>query len=247
MNRTAPARAGIAPSLRRRRALTRDERDRVLVLLIIIACTIPFWMAFEQAGSSMNFFAAERTDRLIGGYLFPASWLQSVNSTMLILSAPFFAALWTALARRGREPSTPVKMAFAMILMAVGFVFMVGGARAQRRRRAGEPDLARRRLRVAHLRRALSVADRAVVVSKLAPLKYTSLLMGVWFGGTAIAEFLAGQLAAFTDRIARGELFHFLGGQADFFLVFVASSLFVAVVLAALTPWLKRRMHGRDV
>ena len=72
----------------RRRAptapLTRDERDRVLALLIIIACTIPFWMAFEQAGSSMNFFAAERTNRLIGGYMFPASWLQSVNSAVLI-------------------------------------------------------------------------------------------------------------------------------------------------------------------
>ena len=226
--------------------LTREERDRVLVLLIVVACTIPFWMAFEQAGSSMNFFAEERTNRLVHGYLFPASWLQSVNSTVLILSAPVFAALWTALARRGREPSTPAKMAVAMVLMAVGFLFMVEGAR-----RSDHGALVSPMWLVAaytfHTFAELCLSPIGLsFVSKLAPLKYTSLLMGVWFGGTAIAEFLAGQLAAFTDRIARGELFRLLGGQADFFLIFVVSSLFVALVLVVLTPWLKRRMHGRD-
>jgi len=219
----------------------------VLVLLIVVACTIPFWMAFEQAGSSMNFFAEERTNRLVHGFLFPASWLQSVNSTVLILSAPIFAAVWTALGRRGREPSTPAKMALAMILMAVGFVFMVEGAR-----RSDHGTLVSPMWLVAaytfHTFAELCLSPIGLsFFSKLAPLKYTSLLMGVWFGGTAIAEFLAGQLAAVTDRIARGELFHLLGGQADFFLIFVASSLFVAVVLVALTPWLKRRMHGLDV
>ena len=58
-------------------------------------------------------------------------------------------------------------------------------------------------------------------VTKLAPAKFAALLMGLWFLSTAIAEFLAGQLAALTDKIARGELFHLFGGQADFFLVFV--------------------------
>jgi POT family proton-dependent oligopeptide transporter len=226
--------------------LTREERDRVLALLIVVACTIPFWMAFEQAGSSMNFFAEERTQRLVHGFLFPASWLQSVNSLVLILSAPFFAALWTALARRGREPSTPAKMAAAMVLMAVGFLFMVEGAR-----RSDHGALVSPLWLVAaytfHTFGELCLSPIGLsFVSKMAPLRYASLLMGVWFGGTAISEFLAGQLAAFTDRIARGELFHLLGGQADFFLIFVVSSLFVALVLVVLTPWLKRRMHGRD-
>ena len=72
--------------------------------------------------------------------------------------------------------------------------------------------------------------------------------MGLWFFATAIAEFLAGQLAALTDKIARGELFHLLGGQADFFLVLVVSSAGRrGGLLFALTPWLRRRMHGRDV
>jgi POT family proton-dependent oligopeptide transporter len=240
---TDSARATVTPTA----PLTREERDRMLVLLIIVACTIPFWMAFEQAGSSMNFFAEERTDRLVRGYLFPASWLQSVNSTVLILSAPLFAAVWTALGRRGREPSTPAKMSVAMLLMAVGFLFMVEGAR-----RSDHGALVSPIWLVAaytfHTFAELCLSPIGLsFVSKLAPLKYTSLLMGIWFGGTAIAEFLAGQLASFTDRIARGDLFHLLGGQADFFLIFVVSSLLVAVLLVALTPWLKRRMHGRDV
>ena len=84
------------------------------------------------------------------------------------------------------------------------------------------------------------------LVTKLAPLKLASLLMGVWFFATAISEFLAGQLAALTERIERGELLHLLGGQADFFLVFVVTSALAAVGLLALGPWLGRHMQGRD-
>jgi POT family proton-dependent oligopeptide transporter len=226
--------------------LTRDERDRVVALLIVIACTIPFWMAFEQAGSSMNFFADERTNRLVRGFRIPASWFQSVNSTVLILSAPLFAALWTALARRGREPSTPIKMAVALVLMGMGFVFMVAGAR----RSDGGALVSPFWLVAAYSFHTFGELCLSPIglsfVTKLAPLKYASLLMGVWFGGTAISELLAGQAASLTDRVAKGELFHLLGGQADFFLIFVISSFATAVVLVALAPWLRRRVHGRD-
>src|SRR6185369_9944024 len=109
--------------------LSREQRDCLIALFIIIVFSIPFWMAYEQTGSSMNFFAAERTDRSAFGHSFPASWFQSVNPAVLLLSAPVFAAMWTALARRGREPSTPAKMAAAMMLLGFGFVFMVVGAR----------------------------------------------------------------------------------------------------------------------
>ena len=71
--------------------------------------------------------------------------------------------------------------------------------------------------------------------------------MGVWFFATALGEFLAGQFAALTEKIARGEVFHLFGGQADFFLVLVVVPLSSAVALFAVTPWLRRRMHGRDV
>ena len=76
----------------------------------------------------------------------------------------------------------------------------------------------------------------------MAPRGHTSVFMGLWFVATALAELLAGQLAAATDRVARGDVFHLLGGQADFFLIFVVSSAVAAVALAAITPWLRRLM-----
>jgi POT family proton-dependent oligopeptide transporter len=227
--------------------LTREERDRLVALLVIIAFSIPFWMAFEQAASSMNFFAEERTRRLVWGFKIPATWFQSINSAVLIATAPLFAALWTGLARRGKEPSTPAKMTAAMGLVGVGFVFMVLGALGSDRGALVSP-LWLVAAYSFHTFGELCLSPIGLsFVSKLAPAKFMSMLMGVWFFATAISEFLAGQLASLIDKIERGELFHVFGGQADFFLVFVVSSLLTGVALAALTPWLKRRMHGRDV
>jgi POT family proton-dependent oligopeptide transporter len=226
--------------------LTREERDRLVALLIVMAFTIPFWMAFEQAGSSMNFFAAERTRRTLFGYTYPASWFQSVNSGVLILTAPLFAALWSGLARKGREPSTPAKMAAAMVLMGIGFLFMVVGAHLSEHGTLVSPFW----LIAAYSFHTFGELCLSPIglsfVSKLAPIKLASLLMGVWFLATGIAEFLAGLLASFTDKVARGDVFHLFGGQADFFFIFVVSSAVAAIGLAALTPWLKRLMHGRD-
>jgi POT family proton-dependent oligopeptide transporter len=227
--------------------LTSEERARLVALLVVFAFTIIFWMAFEQTASSMNFFADERTNRMVRGFEVPTPWFQSVNPLVLILAAPFFAALWTALARRGREPSTPAKMTIALVLVAAGFVVMVFGAL----RAAGGGLVSPWWLIVAYTLHTFGELCLSPIglsfVTKLAPVKMVALLMGMWFFATSIAEFLAGQLAALTDMISSGRLFHLLGGQADFFLVLVAAPLVAAAGLFALTPWLRRRMHGRDV
>jgi POT family proton-dependent oligopeptide transporter len=227
--------------------LSPEERHRLAALLILIAFTIPFWMAFEQAGSSMNFFAADRTDRILMGFKIPASWFQSVNSAVLILTAPLFAALWTALGRRGLNPSTPTKMIFAMLLVGLGFVFMVEGARRSEGGRLASPFWLCAAYSF-HTFGELCLSPVGLsLVTKLAPLKFASLLMGVWFFATAISEFLAGQLAALTDRVAHGELFRVIGGQADFYLVFVITSFATALLIIPFGPWLRRQMQGRDV
>ncbi len=230
--------------------LTRDERDRLAALLVIMIFTIPFWIAFEQAASSMNFFAEQRTNRALGQFVVPASWFQSINPAVLILAGPFFASAWTRLGRRGREPSTPAKMTGALILLAVGFMFMVAGARRSDHGGAEVALVSAWWLTLAyafHTFGELCLSPIGLsLVTKLAPLKLSALMMGVWFLSTAIAELIAGQLAALTDRVARGELFHLFGGQADFYFMFVVMSLVAAGALAAVTPWLRRRMHGLD-
>jgi POT family proton-dependent oligopeptide transporter len=138
-------------------------------------------------------------------------------------------------------------MAAAMVLLGGGFVFMVIGARRSDAGALVSP-LWLIAAYVFHTWGELCLSPIGLsLVTKLAPLKFASVFMGLWFVATAIAELLAGQLAAATDRIARGEAFHLLGGQADFFLIFVISSLVAAVGLVALTPKLRRLMHGRDV
>ena len=226
--------------------LTAEERDRLIALLVIMAFTIPFWVAFEQAASSMNFFAEQRTDRWLGHFQVPASWFQSINPAVLILAGPLFASAWTALGRRDREPSTPAKMTAALVLMAIGFGFMVAGAR-----RSDHGALVSAWWLTAayafHTFGELCLSPIGLsLVTKLAPLKLSALMMGLWFFSTSISELVAGQLAALTDRIARGELFHLFGGQADFYFIFVVMSLCAAVLLAAVTPRLNRLTHGLD-
>ncbi|HXU60813.1 MAG TPA: MFS transporter, partial [Polyangia bacterium] len=165
---------------------------------------------------------------------------------VLILAGPLFASAWTGLGRRGREPSTPAKMTAALVLMAVGFVFMVEGAR-----RSDHGAMVSAWWLTAayafHTFGELCLSPIGLsLVTKLAPLKLSALMMGLWFFSTSISELVAGQLAALTDRVARGELFHLFGGQADFYFIFVVTSLLAAVLLAAATPRLNRLMHGLD-
>jgi POT family proton-dependent oligopeptide transporter len=227
--------------------MTRVDRDCLIALVILMLFTIPFWAAYEQTGSSMNFFAAERTRRVLFGHAFPAGWFQSVNPAILLATAPIFAAAWTALARRGREPSTPAKMAAAMFLMAGGFGVLVVGARASDRGGLVSP-LWLTGAYAMHTFGELCLSPIGLsTVTKLAPARVASLFMGLWLLGTAIAEYLAGHMASLTDRVERGELFHLLGGQADFYLIFVVSSVVAGLVLCALVPLIKRLTHGRDV
>ena len=215
-------------------------------LLVIMVFTIPFWLAYEQAASSMNFFAEQRTDRMVHGFLVPGLLVPVGEPGVLIVASPLFAALWTALGRRRREPSTPAKMAAALVLLGVGFLFMVAGAR----RGDGGALVSPWWLVAAytfHTFGELCLSPIGLsLVTKLTPAKFAAVTMGLWFLSTGIAELLAGQIAAITDKVARGELFHLFGGQADFYFIFVALSAVTALVLVACGPWLRRRMHGLD-
>jgi POT family proton-dependent oligopeptide transporter len=227
--------------------VTPEERDRLTALLVLFAFTIVFWMAFEQASTSMNFFAQDHTNRKVGSFLVPAGWFQSINPVVLVIAAPFFAALWTWLGRRNREPSTPMKMAIGLVLVGLGFVFMVVGAQ----RTAGGALVSPFWLFAAYSFHTFGELCLSPIglsfVTKVAPERMVARLMGFWFFATALGEFLAGQFAALTDKIARGEIFHLFGGQADFYLVLVVAPLLAGGLLFAVTPWLRRRMHGRDV
>ena len=157
-----PREPGGSRPVARAAGFTKDQRRHVLALFVVYFFIIFFWTAFEQAGSSMNLFAAERTKLAYDAFTIPAAWFQSVNPAVILIFAPIFAVAWDRLALSGRDPTTPAKMSAGLALVGAGFVFMVLGGAAERRRRAREPRLARGRLYAAHVWRAVPVAHWAL-------------------------------------------------------------------------------------
>lgn len=232
------------------------ERKRVIALFIVGFFVIFFWAAYEQAGSSMNLFADKNTDLVIAGWRAPASWFQSVNPIMILVFAPLFAGLWGVLGRAGREPSTPLKMVLGLALLGVGFLFLAAGGR----RADGGVLVSPLWLTLAYLFHTLGELCLSPVglsyVSRLAPARYASLLMGVWYLSNAAANKLAGFLASFTPlpgeapAVPGSGLVGLIQGwsatNAGFFTIFVVSSLAASAGLILFMPLLRRLTAGAD-
>ena len=183
-----------------------EERRRVYAIFIVAFFVVFFWAAYEQAGSSMNLFADRNTDLTLGGRLstpMPAAWFQSVNSGFILIFSPVFAWIWTMLGKRKLEPSTAMKMVIGLALLGTGFVFMVLGAKG-----------ADQGLRVswvwltsAYLFHTLGELCLSPIglsyVTKVAPVRFASLMMGVWFLANAAANKVAGTIAAMVDKFRR--------------------------------------------
>jgi len=231
--------------------LTKDERDRVLAIVMVVFFVAFFWLAFEQAGSSLNVFAQQKTQRAVGGWLgsvlpkgeIPAAWFQSVNAFFILTLAPLFALLWKRMG--ARQPSTAVKMTWGLFFLGLGFVVIALGALL-----AGATGLANPGFLVTlyflHTCGELLVSPVGLsFVTKVAPVKIASMMMGVWFLSNFSANLVGGYIAGTVQKVARGEVFTLLGGQADFFLIFVITSFAACGLLLLLTPTLNRLIHGR--
>ncbi len=178
---------------------------------------------------------------------YPPDWFQSVNPFCILILAPVFAKIWVALGRRGLEPSTPVKFALGLILLGCGFLFMVFAARASE-----GPDGSIVRVAGWYLAATYTVNTMAELclspvglsmVTKLAPVRLVSLLMGVWFMANFFSGLFAGLLAGYSEDIARRGFI--LPGLAGFYLLFVIAPVAAGLVVLALSPLLKRMMGGR--
>lgn len=206
--------------------LDRAEKKRLGIIALLFLFSALFWSGFEQAGSSLNLFARDLTDRVIAGWEMPAGFLQSVNSLFIIMLAPVFAWLWVALAARGREPSSPVKFAFGLILLGAGFVVMtVASLRAASGEAVSPAWLVATYLLHSMGELALSPVGLSTV-TKLAPRRMVGQMMGVWFLSISLGNVIAGQVAGLYATLPLPQLF----GA-------VAATMGVAgVILLGLTP-----------
>ena len=128
---------------------TKEERKRLWLILVLFVASAVFWSAFEQAGSSLNLFAQNDTRNY-----FPASWFQSANALFIIFLTPLFAWLWVWLAQRRRDPSTPAKFSFGLILVGAGFLVMMVAASLSAGGSQSESHVAHRDVLPAHRGRA---------------------------------------------------------------------------------------------
>jgi len=232
--------AGVA-----KQPLTALEKQGIAAIAVLAFFNIFFWMAFEQAGSSMTFFAEEHTRRAFLGINFLAPYFQSVNAISVILLAPVFAWMWLRLEARGWAPSTPVRFAMGLFLLGSGFIVLVIGARLSDGGIRVSP-LWLVATYILHTCGELCLSPVGLsMVTKLAPARFASLAMGAWFFSMFVSDLLAGFIAGAVEKVEKGQVFHLLGGQADFFLMFVISTFAAGTVLLAVSPFVKRLMAGR--
>ena len=190
-----PVNHGRSSEITTHQPLTREDWRGIAAVVILAFFNIFFWVAFEQAGSSLTFFAEERTRREFLGLTFLAPYFQSINPVAILVLAPVFAWLWGRLAARRREPSTPVKFAFGLLLNSLGFAVMVVAASL-----SGAGDrVSPLWLVTTYLLQTCGELCLSPVglsmVTKLAPARFASLMMGIWFLSSVASNRLAGVLA----------------------------------------------------
>jgi POT family proton-dependent oligopeptide transporter len=192
-----------------KKPLTKIEKDRVIVLFISFLLVIVFWGAFEQAGGLMNIYAKENTNRILMGWEVPASWFQSLNAMFIIFLGTSVALYWANRKLNGKVSSSLFKMIIGLIIMGTGFFFM--SAAASEFNNTGASAMYWLVLAyLFHTIGELCISPVALsYITKLAPVKYASLMMGVYFAMTGFGNKLAGLLGESAEGL--GELTVFTG------------------------------------
>lgn len=179
--------------------LTNVEKKRVYVLIVFFIAAAIFWAGFEQAGSSLQIFAERYTQRTFGNWEMPSSWFQNFNGAFILIFAPVMASLWIFLSAKGLNPSTPVKFAIALILVGAGFFIMVMASKVAVTGQLASPFF----LTFTYLVHTIGELCLSPVglssYTKLAPKRYVSQLMGIWFVAASLGNLIAGLFAGNFD------------------------------------------------
>ncbi len=209
-------------------------KDRFLVLLLSFLLVVVFWGAFEQAGGLMSVYTETKTDRMLFGWLVPTPMFQGLNAGFILLLAVWIANLWAKRKLKGKEASSLFKMASGTIIMGLGFVFMILAVREYEANGSSGIQW----LILAYLFHTIGELSSSPVslsfVTKLAPVKYASLMMGLYFAATGLGGKVAGILGEKSAEY--GEYTIFTG-------IVVFTVVFGLLVIALLKP-LKRLTHG---
>ena len=227
-------------------SLTKIERDRIFVIYIIAFFVIFFWAAYEQAGASLTLFASEQTDRVILGWEMPASWIQSFNPFFVVILAAIMPGVWGFLNKRGMEPASPTKQAVGLLLLSLGYLVICFGVKD------AQPGVKVSLIWLTGLYFIHTMGEIALspiglsMVNKLTPIRFASLMMGIWYLSTATANKFAGTLSGLYPEAGKVKtlLGYRIETMYDFFMVFVVMSATASLILFLLSKKLQKMMHG---
>jgi POT family proton-dependent oligopeptide transporter len=209
------------------------EWSRVGAILILAVFHVIFWSGFEQAGGTFNLFAQENTNRMVLGWEVPASWFQALNPVFIVLMGVPFSMLWIWLSGKGKNPRTPYKFGYGLLLVGIGFLLMTVG---QSRADAGllVSPLWLIGVYFMHTAGELCISPVGLsLITKLAPRKIVSVMMGLWMGSIALGNYLAGTLEAILHKFDF-ELYPFIAGE----------TIIAAILVIILGPLLTKMMKG---
>lgn len=216
--------------------LSKEEKQRVASIFIFFFIAIFFWAGFEQAGSSFTLFTDKHVNRTLFGWTIPTEYFQSINPVFIVLLTPVFAGLWVS--KLGQKMTTPIKMGIAMILLGLGFFFILA-ASAQVGSDPNSTIKASMILIVltyfTHTLGELCLSPTGLsVVTKLAPPKLASLLMGVWLLSSCFANWLGGWIASIGSRM----------GVTDVYLIISVCAIAIGIVVLSLNKRILKLMNG---
>jgi POT family proton-dependent oligopeptide transporter len=221
--------------------LTTIEKQRIFVIFILTFFVIFFWAGFEQAGSSMTLYTDKYINRHLFGWEIPTELFQSVNPIFIVALAPVFAWFWSS--KLGAKLSTPVKMSLGMILLGIGFLFMLMATQSVVVSGSADKEVIQQKAALIwliltyffHTIGELCLSPVGLsVVTKLAPVKLASMLMGVWMLSTFVANIIGGFIAAYVEKM----------GAATIFTSIALFVIALGVIMLIVSKRLSKMMHG---
>lgn len=191
--------------------LPTDERPRVIALCVACALTAAFWSVYEQQGNTLQLWADEATQwPTVFGWQIPSTWYQAFNPFAIWLLVPLLNALWSALARRGRDPSSLAKMAIGCLITGAGFIVMVLASDNI------QPGVKSSLLWLVASTLIFTIGEICLspiglsFVSSVAPARLASMMMGVWLLSSFFGNYLTGYLGSFYERMPKTQFFWML-------------------------------------
>jgi proton-dependent oligopeptide transporter, POT family len=204
---------------------TQEEWGRIIGLCVLCALNIVFWGVYEQQGNTLAKWADENTDRMLGGWQWPGSWLQAINPAIIFLFTPVVIELWKRQAKRGKEPSSVAKMAIGCFVLGFGYALMAVGASVSGGVNASVMWLVGATFLLTVGELYLSPIGLSLV-TKVSPPRVVSMMMGMWFISSFVGNYLAGYIGTYWTRMGKPSFFLLLTGLA-----FLSGLMMLAVMI----------------